>query len=319
MLFAYAASAGGLRPLADDEPLQGAVWIDLYRPTDAQVARLAEIGVAVPSLEDMEEIEISNRLYREDGADFMTVVLPGQRPDKTQTTGPVCFILSPGRLVTVRHHAPRPFETFPARADKGSAGCGSAALVFLGLIEEILGRQADLLEGAGKAIDATVTAVFATGAAGQARQLQAALRQIVADGEIVSRVRMSLMTVERALSYHSLMLTDAAEARGLRSLTKARLRDLQALEVHADFLAGRLTFTSDATLGMINLGQNVTVRILSVVAVLFSPPMLVASIYGMNFRAMPELDWPWGYPVALLAMVASAAGSWLYFRRKNWL
>ena len=102
-------------------------------------------------------------------------------------------------------------------------------------------------------------------------------------------------------------------------MVKALTRDIQALEVHADFVSSRVALASDATLGMINLVQNSTVRIVSVVAVLFLPPTLIASVYGMNFRVMPELDQSWGYPMALGLMVASAVGTYLFFKWKNWL
>ena len=107
--------------------------------------------------------------------------------------------------------------------------------------------------------------------------------------------------------------------RPLADVAATQNRDLQALEVHADFLGARLALTSDATLGMIDQAQNATVRIVSVVSVLFLPPTLIASIYGMNFAVMPELAQSWGYPAALVLMLASAALSWAFFKWKKWL
>nr|MCU0907016.1 magnesium transporter [Paracoccaceae bacterium] len=118
MMFAWERDGTRLAPLGAGKPLTDALWIDLYRPQPEQVAQVTALGIEVPTLEDMEEIEISNRLYREGEIDYLTVVLPGQSPTKEQITGPVTFILSATRLVTVRHHAPRPFETYPTRADK---------------------------------------------------------------------------------------------------------------------------------------------------------------------------------------------------------
>ena len=138
MLYAYQTRGPGLGPLAPDQPLTDAVWIDLYRPLDRQVAPVEALGVEVPTLEDMEEIEISNRLYRDGDSAYMTAVLPGHLPDGRATAMPVTFILSPDRLVTVRHHAPSPFNTFPGRAERSSSGVGSADRIFLGLIEEII-------------------------------------------------------------------------------------------------------------------------------------------------------------------------------------
>ena len=319
MLFAYRAASGQLAQMAVTEPLADAIWIDLYRPMPAQVQAVAALGIEVPTLEDMEEIEISNRLYRENGVDYMTVVLPGLSETKTPLSGPVTFILTPERLVTVRHLAPRPFETYPTRADRVGPGCSTAERVFLGLMDEIVGRLADLLEGAGKALDGVTRSVYDPDSAGRTAILQAALQNVGHEGDLVGRVRLSLLTLERAIGFLVQSLAERPPADSLRPVVKALTRDIQALEVHADFLSSRVALASDATLGMINLVQNSTVRIVSVVAVLFLPPTLIASVYGMNFVAMPELAQSWGYPMALAMMVASALGTYLFFKWKNWL
>lgn len=319
MLFAYQPEAHGLIQLPHAADLDGAMWVDLYRPLSNQTAAVDALGVAIPSLADMGEIEISNRLYREAGADHMTVVLPGLSETKTPISGPVCFILTPERLVTVRHHAPRPFETYPARADKVGPGCDKPEKIFLGLIEEIIGRMADILEGIGHGLDEVATGVYRGGAHGlRADALQQALEKVGHEGDLLGRVRLGLLTVERAVSFFGQTVT-VRPAENLRPLVKGLMRDLQALEVHADFLAQRLALTSDATLGMITLSQNVTVRIVSVVAALFMPPTLIASMYAMNFVHMPELAQTWGYPMAIVLMFASATGTFLFFKWKRWL
>jgi magnesium transporter len=320
MLFAYRPEAARLIPMPQPADLAAAVWIDLYRPLPAQTEAVGALGVPVPTLADMEEIEISNRLYREGGADHMTVVLPGQSASKAPISGPVCFILTAERLVTVRHHAPRPFETYPARADKVGPGCDRPDRIFLGLIEEIIGRMADILEGIGRGLDEVAAGVYHGGARGlQADVLQMALEKVGREGDLLGRVRLGLLTVERAVSFFGQTLAERSGGSALRPLVKGLMRDVQALEVHADFLASRLALTSDATLGMINLSQNVTVRIVSVVAALFMPPTLIASLYGMNFVHMPELAQPWGYPMALGMMLASATGTYFFFKWKRWL
>lgn len=316
MLHAYQLDNRALRRMDREAPLSGAVWIDLYRPLPEQVAAVEGLGIAVPTLADMEEIEISNRLYHEDAADTMTVVLPGRTPDGEQIAAPVSFILRKDVLVTVRHHAPRPFETFPDRAGRSTAGCATADRVFLGLIEEIVARLADLLEGAGRQLDTAAGLAFRDEAP-QTEELQDVLRQVGRQGEALGRIRLGLLTVERALSF--LMAQNRHEPGELRSLVKSMLRDIQSLSVHGDFLSSRVTLAVDSVLGLINLAQNATVRIVSVVAALFMPPTLVASCYGMNFRLMPELDWTWGYPIALALMAGSAATTYLFFRWKKWL
>ena len=313
MLFAYRAEAGHLARMLPPVVLADALWKDLYRPLTEQAAEVALLGTAVPR-------EISNRFYREGGADHMTVVLPGLSSTKLPTSGPVCFILSADRLITVRHHAPRPFETYPERADKVGPGCDRPELVFLGLMEEIIGRIADILEAIGRGLDDVAARIYQVGTTGmQADVLQTALEQLGREGDLLGRVRLALLTLERAISFFGQTLADRKGADVLQPLVKGLMRDLQALEVHADFLASRLALASDATLGMMNLSQNVTVRIVSVVAALFLPPTLIASIYGMNFAEMPELGLHFGYPLALMAMLALAIGTYLFFKWKRWL
>ena len=320
MLFAYRWEAGKLVKLAHDADIEQAIWVDLYKPLPAQVAAVAALGVDVPTLADMEEIEISNRLYREPHGDYITVVLPGQTETKEQTAGPVCFILTARRLITVRHHAPRPFETYPGRSDKGGAGCDTPEKLFHGLLEEIVGRLADLLEGAGRGLEEVYRTVLDSDGKGQAPVvLQTAMQRMGRESELIARVRLSLLTLERAVGFHSLTMGDKKPDPGVKAVAKGLQRDISALEVHCDYLATRVAQATDATLGMINLLQNVTVRIVSVVAVLFLPPTLIASIYGMNFHSMPELDQTWGYPAALGLMVLSAAGTYLFFRWRKWL
>lgn len=322
MIFAYCLSAGRLTQMSPEADLADAIWVDLYRPQPDQVARVTALGVEVPTLEDMEEIELSNRLYRLDGADYMTAVVPGQTPDKAQTAGPVTFIVTDTRLVTVRYHAPRPFVTFPDRADRSSAGTATHVRLFLGLVEEIIARMADLLEATGRVLDQTAAGAYGGTASQRPDLLQSALETLGREGEALSRVRLGLLTIERMLSTFSLWSADRRADKADKAqaaLIKGLLRDINSLEVHADFLSNRVSLTTDATLGMINLAQNSTIRIVSVVAALFLPPTVIASAYGMNFVAMPELEWQYGYPMALGLMAGSALATYLYFKWKRWL
>lgn len=319
MIAAYRLDQTRLSRMAPEQELTEAIWIDLWRPQPEQVARVRALGVDVPSFEDMEEIEISNRIYREDGRDYMTVVLPGLLPEGERVAWPVTFILDARRLVTVRHHAPRPFETFGARAERTTSGCGTPAQLFLGLVEEIISRLADLLEMAGKALDVSAARTFAGHLSATGEQLQETLKSIGREGEAIAQIRLALLTVERMLAVFGVWLEQRGDEKALRVTAKALLRDIQALEVHADFLSGRLGLVGDTTLGLINLEQNKTVRIVSVVAALFLPPTLIASAYGMNFAHMPELAWDWGYPAALGLMVGSAVATWAYFKWRGWL
>ncbi|WP_304615072.1 magnesium transporter CorA family protein [Paracoccus sp. (in: a-proteobacteria)] len=320
MYYAYSIENGRLVRLAAERDVADAAWIDLIQPNDAEIAQLRVLGVPVPSLAEMEEIELSNRLYREDGLDYMTAMLPGERAGGDRISMPVTFILSTDRLVTVRHHSPRPFLTYPERAERSTLGCGTPDRLFLGLVEEIIARLADILEGAGRTLDQTTAAVFERRAVAAASdRLQAALQDVGREAETMARVRLALLTVERMQAFYTATLEDRPEEGRLRAATRAQMRDIQALEVHADFLGGRVSLAVDTTLGLINLQQNNTVRILSVVAALFLPPTLIASVYGMNFTNMPELDEPWGYAFALVLMGGTTLGTWLFLRWKGWI
>ena len=318
MIFSYANTQGKLA----QSSVADALWIDLCKPETDEMAAVAPYVPEVPTLADLEEIEISARLYRDGAFTIMTVMVPGLSRDDgvSPITGPVAFILGTGRLVTVRYHTPRPFETYAPRAQKVGLGCDGAERVFLGLCEEIIGRIADLLEGAGKALDGITRQIFTTqGMAPEAAVLQKALTISGQQSDMVGNCRLSLLTIERGLSFFLVGLEDHGKADGLRATIKALTRDIQSLEVHGDYLSSRVAQATDATLGMINLAQNTTVRIVSVVAVLFMPPTLIASIYGMNFRMMPELSMAWGYPLALGLMLAAALSTWIAFKWKKWL
>lgn len=320
MIRAFHADGLGLR--ATQSPAAGelasALWVDLLEPEAAEAMILTGLGLDVPSLADMEEIELSNRLYQENGIDYLTVVVPGQTTADEQISAPVTFILSPQRLVTVRHHSPRPFDTFPTRAAKSGLGVETPDHVFLGLVQEIIGRLADHLEEVGRALDQVGRLIYQPQPQSQ-NALRGALARLGGEGERLGRVRLALLTLGRALNHIEPVIARRPGAKDLGKAIKTELRDIDALDQHANFLDSRLALASDATLGTIDLAQNQTVKIVSLVSVLFLPPTLIASIYGMNFAYMPELAHPMGYAGALVLMVASAAITWAVFRWKGWL
>ncbi len=317
MLFAYTPTEHGLTQLPTDAALTEAIWIDLLSPQPAQVAAVEGFGVTVPTLTDMQEIEVSNRLYRDGDTEVLTIVLPGLDRNKEPSFGPVAFLVTPDRLITVRYHTPRPFETFPGHASQSSAGFQGRRRIFLGLIEEIIARLADLMENVGDKLDAQSHVAFRDPKP-RGDELADALRALGRQSEQVAKYRHALLTVERALSSFGLGLAGERD-KVLRDILKAQVRDCQALTVHSDFLSARIAQLTDVTLGLINLEQTDTSRILSVVAVLFLPPTLVASVYGMNFANLPGLDSPRGYLVATALMIGSAVGTYVFSKWKNWL
>lgn len=322
MIRRFAAAEGRLLPVDDDAKDVRVVWYDLLQPTAEEEARLeAILGVDVPTREEMEEIEVSSRLYYEESAVFMTATLPARTDADLPEMAPVTFVITNDALVTVRYHDPQAFRTFPMRAEKSSMGCEDAESVLMALLDVIIDRLADVLERAGRDIDRISHHIFQRpdGAKSRGRDYQKVLQDIGLKGDLTSNVRDSLASLQRVFGFLAQYTLEKKSARDVRSRLKTLTRDAGSLTDYADFLSQKITFLLDATLGMINIEQNATIKIFSVAAVVFLPPTLIASIYGMNYEHMPELDWVFGYPFALGLMVASAILPYLYFKRRDWL
>jgi magnesium transporter len=145
------------------------------------------------------------------------------------------------------------------------------------------------------------------------------LEQIGRKGDLTSHIRDSLVTLERLVGFLGHVAMQRKSGKDLRERLKTLSRDVRSLTDHSSFLSQKITFLLDATLGMINIEQNAIIKIFSVAAVVFLPPTLIASIYGMNFEEMPELDWLFGYPFAIALMILSAILPYLFFKRRGWL
>lgn len=308
--------------LVETEDLASAIWIDLLSPTREEETSLETLlGLELPTREDMEEIEISSRLYEEDGGVFMTVQLPSATEEEHKTMGPVTFVLVGERLVTIRYHEPRTFTTFPARAARFPVAGDTGETVFLGLLEALVDRLADIIERAGRDVAPVSRGIFQEKATKRpgSRRFASYLETIGRTGDLISDIRDSLMTLDRAVGYYAQHIVRLEGTDAKRVRVKTITRDLHSIADHAGFLSGKITLLLDATLGMIGIEQNGIIKIFSVAAVVFLPPTLVASIYGMNFEHMPELSWPYGYPFAIGAMIASALLPYWFFKRQGWL
>jgi len=321
MIKAFVADNDRLRAVDDIvSNVDRIVWIDLLSPTKEEedsTERL--IGVGIPTREEMEEIEISSRLYTENGAYVMTATLPAHADGDRPAMLPVTFVLAGQRLVTVRYHEPRAFQTFPARAEKADTGCTNGETILVSLIEVIVDRLADVLERASREVIDISQDIFhptAKKASKRDRDFQELLRRIGSKEDLVSKIQDSLLTLQRLSGFLANVVSDE---KTLRARVKTISRDVVSLTDHASFQTQKITFLLDATLGMINIEQNAIIKIVSVAAVVFLPPTLVASVYGMNFEIMPELQWAFGYPLALGLMVVSAVLPFWLFRRKGWL
>jgi magnesium transporter len=301
---------------------QDCVWIDLLHPTRDEELRVEKyLGLEVPTREDMLEIEASSRVYREGDALFMTAILLANTDSDTPEATPVSFIFNGKCLVTIRYSEPRSVQAFLTRAQRTAGDYGSGEAVLIALLEAIVDRTADILERLGLEIESLSREVFEhqSQTAGPAREFREILRNIGQRGDLNGKARESLVSLGRLLTFLTQGLLAAQASRDLRSRLKTMSRDLSSLTDHSSFLSNKFNFLLDATLGMINIEQNAIIKIFSVAAVVFLPPTLIASIYGMNFDFMPELDWKLGYPLAICLMIASAIVPYWFFKRRGWL
>jgi magnesium transporter len=332
MLTIYDAADGVLIKREGSASISPAtVWIDLFNPTkdeDLQVEQA--LAISVPTREEMSEIEASSRIYQEGGGYFMTAIVLHQ-PDMLHELPPLAR-LSPSSsraaLIRALRGASRSIfltarrrRTPPARRRRGAAG----------LLEAIIDREADRSSarrnrvdssrrsrreaGASQppraALDNLSRAIFGAKSGGRRRVLRfdVTIKMIGREGELTSRSRECLLTLDRLTTYLAHVMSERGDEKALRARVKTASRDVQSLAHHLGYLSTKITFLLDATLGMINNEQNSIIKIFSVLAVALMPPTLVGTVYGMNFKHMPELEWLWGYPWALALMVLSAGAA----------
>lgn len=321
MIRSYKIEGDRLRSVSEQSHERGAiVWFDLVNPNREEEIGLEQyLGLEMPTKDEMQEIEISSRLYSEDGGHFMTALVPSHTDGDDALIAPITFVLTQHKLVTIRYTEPRAFTTFPQRAEKTSLGLSGGESVLLGILESIVDRLADILERAGREIDVISRSVFGQKGIESRKDAnyKATLEEIGRKGDLTSNIRDSLATLERVVAFLGPKLNNLDK--DTREQLKALVADIRSLTDHSGFMAQKITFLLDATLGLINIEQNAIIKIFSVAAVVFLPPTLVASAYGMNFEVMPELKWTFGYPFAVVLMIASAILPFVYFKRRGWL
>ena len=298
------------------------VWIDLVFPTNEEEVFIeAAIGFSVPTRDEMAEIEPSSRLYTSGDAIYLTAnIVTGADAGQPESC-PITFVLTPSHLITVRYCDPKPFRAFIAHAARQHDLCPDPPLTLIHLLDAIVDRLADMLQDVGAEMDAISKATFRRSKTSGDRitnnALTVLLTRIGKSQDVVSKARDSAVSLARLLSFLSFALKNDAD--DPREHIKSLARDVTSLTDHATYLGGNVTFLLDAALGLINIEQNAIIKIFSVAAVIFMPPTLVASIYGMNFEHMPELKWLYGYPYAVGVMILSAILPYTFFKRQGWL
>ncbi|MBX5187969.1 magnesium transporter CorA family protein [Rhizobium sp. NZLR3b] len=298
------------------------VWIDMIEPTrDEELYVEKVLGIEVPTRDDLKDIEPSARLYVENDAVFMTGSLLWKADTEAPTLTDVAFILAGNRLVTIRYAHPKSFALFIAALHRLPENWRGGAALLAKLLETIVDRTAEILEVSILRLDILSMHVFGDRAKKTRKPsnyLEEKLRDIAGHHRMISKVRDSLGSLSRLLTFFH-TIPAIQQDREAKELCRTVSRDIQSLSEHASFVAGNITFLLDASLGLINIEQNSIIKIFSIASVVFLPPTLVASVYGMNFQVMPELAWAAGYPYSLALMVVSAVIPFFFFRWKGWL
>lgn len=301
-----------------------ATWLDLLEPTQAEEALVEkDIGVGIPTREEMTEIEPSSRLYGREGALYMTMsTLCGIESGKPIIT-PISFLWCGDRLVTVRYATPKPFRLVAEEAKDNPDVTASAITTLLRLLDAIVERLADELEDVGEQMDLLSNDVFCGEDDARripARRLTGLLSRVGRTQSVLVRIRETAVSSMRLITFLEGSARLAREKdEHIRDHVASIGRDVKSLTDHSAFLSDNLTFILDATLGLISIEQNGAMKLFSWAAFVFLPPTLIAGVYGMNFKYMPELEWPLGYPMAVVLMVASAVLPLLYLKARRWI
>jgi magnesium transporter len=298
------------------------IWIDLCSPTPEEIAFVERVTkLHVPTRAEISEIEVSSRLTIEDDVLYLSTPISyragGVRPAST----PVGFVLSQALLITVRFENLPAFAGFKDRCFAGHTVHPSSGGLFIGLLEAVVDRMADVLEHVGSQLDEVSQVVFhapdTTTAKAPATDLQKTLQSLGRSGEILSKIRDSLLGIGRIVPFVRGLSTEWMPAEVGQHLKTLR-DDIASLNDYDSYLNSKVQFLLDATLGLINIEQNNIMKVLTVVSVVGVPPVLIAGIYGMNFKVMPELDWAWGYPYAIVLMIVTALIPLFWLKRRGW-
>lgn len=323
MLTAFSCNSGRVAQLSGTENLSAAVWIDLVDPTDAEIRGVTQAtGLRVPTQAEVSEIEASSRLVLRDGVLYlsMPLIAMGDGP-RVVSAG---FVLSPERLVTVRFAANVVFDAFSSHLPDTTEPQGSGAHVLLGLLGAIVDRQADAMERIHAELDTISHRVFSLAGEGRAgrktedRLLRQTLGELGRIGDLISHIRESLLGVTRLVPFIETNTVDWLPAELRPKLTTLR-DDSASISDFDNHLTEKLQFLLDATMGFINIAQNDVMKVMTIASVVGIPPVLIAGVYGMNFKNIPEYDWAWGYQFGWALIILTTLIPLAIFRWRKWI
>ena len=319
MLNVFTLSNGRLYQEEIDRPESLArvqpVWVDLESPTPEEKGWITgRFGLNIPEDVTSEDLEESARFYEEDNgelhirSDFLIEDDDGARNVRA------AFILRDNVLFSIHNEDLPVFRLLRLRGRRMPGLIEGAKDVLLKLYDMDAEYSADSLEGIYDDLEVVSARVLKADVSDtEAGEVLAAIAR---SEDLNGRIRRNVMETRRAVSF--LMRSRLLNAEQFEDARQI-MRDIDSLDSHTAFLFDKINFLMDATVGFININQNKIIKIFSVASVALLPPTLIASLYGMNFRFMPELEWDYGYPFAIGLMVFSVALPIWYFRKKGWL
>ncbi len=296
------------------------VWIDIMSPTKEDENKIESFfSIDIPTREEMHGIEISSRLYKENSALYLTATLITQIDANNTETHSVTFILKDNVLITLRYSELKSFDVFLNRiSKKQDCDIKTNFDVLMGIMDSIIDAASDSLKIIGTGLDGISKSIFRAFPEDQGKKgnLQNILGKIGKLGDLNGKFSESLLSLSQLFIY---LINLSGSKQFYKKAIDTHTKDIESLITHTNYLSTRVNLLLDASLGMINIRQNAIIKIFSVASVVFLPPTLIASIYGMNFDFMPEVKWTYGYPFAITLMCLSAVLPYYYFKKKGWL
>jgi magnesium transporter len=317
MLSAYPAH----RP--DDTSLKGARWIDLLDPTEADRKTFEQaFGLRVPLKEQIAEIEATSRQRTEHDALYLTAPLIFAADNEPWIAVPTAFVLSKDVLLTIRFSKSSAFDA--VIAELAPLEQFEPIQAFLRLLETLVDRMADLLENSAHELDDASHLIFRPDTPKRSRLSHEAtkLRKLMIrtgrTSERMARIQYTLVCLDRMAKFVGERGREWC-SRDVTTRLQTVSSDIASLEQFADGLVNRVQLLQDAASGLININQNDVMKVLTIASVVGIPPVLVAGIYGMNFKGMPEYDWTYGYPYALALIVITGLLPLIWFKWRDWI
>lgn len=324
----YYSNQNGVVTVSETKPenTAGIFWYDILNPSKEDEAMIETmLGIDLPTREEMQELEVSAKLYCEGDQLFAIASFPVEQTEDDYSNVNITFVVSKHYIVTMRYTLTRVITPFATKLLRKAAP--TAQELLLSMMEAFVAAFADMLERKTARLDGIGRTIFTEPHAAKTKSLNSfsagnwrrMLQNIGMIGQKLAVIREGLVSFSRMATFLHGQENHASLGKDAMSRLATIERDSTHLSEHAGYLSNKVSFLLDSTLGLINVEQNQIIKLFSVVSVVLMPPTLVASIYGMNFKWMPELEWHFGYPAAITGMVLSAILPFVYFKFKKWL